>query len=151
MFKCVFCKKEFTGEPAMRNGSGAYCEECKAELVRRMCVGNQARRENFDGCCLWCGEKLTSANIQPGKDNPGVCRSCDTHRDWLLACIRHSDKPAKYVSRVEAKEGILREARNAEKKQSATQNIDTGKEALTRLTRLENIIGKLASEFGISE
>ncbi len=150
MFKCVFCKKEFTGEPVMRNGSGAYCKECKDELVRRMRIASQARRENFDGCCVWCGKKLTSENIRRGKNNSGVCRSCDTHREWLLACIRHSDKPAKYVSRVEDKECILREARNAKKRQSAPQHIDTGKEALDRLSRLENILGKLASEFGIS-
>ena len=97
--------------------------------------------------CRWCGEE-----IKPGEQRSlNVCQPCETKRVWLLRSIRLSDHPAKYVARVEEREGPIRE-RNAakvatEKPTVKAESVNSDQDA--RLRRVEFIVEKLAKEFGL--
>jgi len=58
------------------------------------------RNLSWDRKCLWCKTDIENT----GEKTEKVCTKCQTNRDWLLHCIRQSERPFNYVSRVEQKE-----------------------------------------------
>ena len=99
----------------------------------------------------WCGEKITPATMQAGKDDENVCQPCTTRRDWLLKAIRLSDRPARYVARTEERERPMREEREkamqAAKPPVAAETVPN--EAEARLRRLELMLNKLTQALGV--
>ena len=145
MYTCSMCKKATEGEVAFKNGAGSFCPECKAIIHARAAEGARARSAALNGHCVWCGEKITPANMQAGKDDENVCQPCTTRRDWLLKAIRLSDRPARYVARTEERERPMREEREkamqAAKPPVAAETVPN--EAEARLRRLELMLNKL--------
>ena len=151
MYTCGMCKKSVEGEVAFKNGAGSFCQSCKAIIHARAAEGARARIAALDGHCVWCGQKITPATMQPGKENDHVCQPCTTRRDWLLKAIRLSDRPARYVARTEERERPMREER--EKAMQAFQPPVAAEtvpnEAEARLRRLELMLNKLTQALGV--
>ena len=151
MYTCSMCKKAVEGEVAFKNGAGSFCPECKAIIHARAAEGARARSAALNGHCVWCGEKITLATMQAGKDNENVCQPCTTRRDWLLKAIRQSDRPARYVARTEERERPMREEREkamqAAKPPVAAETVPN--EAEARLRRLELMLNKLTQALGV--
>ncbi len=150
MYTCSMCKKETDGEVAFKNAAGTFCRECKSTIHARAAEASRSR-DTANGCCRWCGEKITPATRQAGKHDENVCQPCCTKRDWLLKAIRLSDRPARYVARTEEREGPMREERA---KAMKTANMPLFEEAAkndaeSRLRRLELMIGKLTNALGV--
>jgi hypothetical protein len=111
------CKGEFQDPPAMINGTGKYCAGCKGEILARSFntrKHNRATRTRVPTkrACIWCGS--TGPFHKCEEDIATVCKVCHTHRQWLLKCIRYSDKAAHYVAKREEKELPLRQEREAQ-------------------------------------
>lgn len=149
MFICKMCKKTFEGSPAFVNGVGTFCAECKSIIHARAA---EAAKNNWDGKCGWCGNEVSRQ--YNGGDRRTVCVSCENHRAWLLRCIRHSDKPFKYVTDVETRENPLREERRLKKLESQ-KSVDvaapTPEPAVDtkRLDRMERLICQIAEGLGL--
>jgi len=145
------CKRTFTGTPAWKNAAGDFCPECRAEVMKRMAEGNRNRVRNSPDGCIWCGRPLHEVRYH-GKDRESVntCADCETHRAWLLKCIRVSDRPAKYVARVEEREAEGRKEREiraaAKPVQLPLQPQPTESEA--RLARVEKMLNTLMVQLG---
>jgi len=151
MYTCSMCKKTTDGDVAFKNAAGSFCAECKAIIHSRAAQASKARAHVLGGFCIWCGEKITAATMQTGKDDENVCQPCTTRRDWLLKAIRLSDRPARYVARTEERERPMREER-AKATQVANMPLfekTTHNDAETRLRRLEEMIGKLTNALGV--
>jgi hypothetical protein len=118
MFNCSMCKGEFEEPPAMVNATGNYCAGCKGEInARSVNMRNQNRSirtrvPTSERACIWCGSTGPFHKCQ--EDTATVCKVCHTHRQWLLKCIRYSDKAAHYVAKREEKELPLRQEREAQ-------------------------------------
>lgn len=156
MFKCATCKTTFDGTPAMTNGAGTFCRGCEDMRKHKATEATRARFADLGSDCIWCGE------TGPHKDKHGassrVCTTCDNNRDWLLRCIRHSNKAADYAAKTEERELPLRRERQA---QEAAAKL-AAKEALAnasyapvarddsteRLDRLEKMLMKLTEALG---
>ena len=151
MFKCDVCKETMSGEPAMKNAIGSWCNMCKAEFVRKAHAGQRRPKES----CIWCGKPFTASNTRaPWPNGAGnsmnIHGNCIKKRDWLLMCIRHSDLVTKYVTRVEEREAPLREQRATEtaeqiKLQLVEERIvpDTTANTETRIDRMERLVESL--------
>jgi hypothetical protein len=118
MFNCSMCKEEFQDPPAMINATGKYCAGCKGEINARS-VNTRKHRHvirtrvpTAERACIWCGSAGPFHKCQ--EDTATVCKVCHTHRQWLLKCIRYSDKAAHYVAKREATELPLRQEREAQ-------------------------------------
>lgn len=127
MFTCKMCKQTVDGDPARTNGVGQFCLKCHNEISSRgrksqnitckcgapvhskgMCSAcyqkmwqaNRRFQEHYGSqrTCIWCGDYITKNNEQTGKTDENVCRDCSSGRNWLLKCMRYSDKAAKYVA-----------------------------------------------------
>jgi DNA-directed RNA polymerase subunit RPC12/RpoP len=153
MYQCVRCKKEFDGEPALENRAGKFCQDCRDFIFDKMRQGMQRRSAELNGVCLWCGDNITSSNVMAGRENEHVCKRCDKNREWVLKCIRISDRPAKYVARVEAKEApdrIEREKRRERDKELTSAVVDSlPSEVEVRVKKMEDLLTRLANELGI--
>ena len=152
MYTCNMCKKSVEGEVAFKNGAGSFCPGCKAIIHARAAEGMRARSASHNGHCVWCGEKITPATMQAGKEDENVCQPCTTRRDWLLKAIRLSDRPARYVARTEERERPMREEREkatraAKPTVSAAESVPSESEA--RLLRLELMMNKLTQALGV--
>ena len=112
-YKCAMCKDEKGGPPARSNAAGKFCKECSDEITRRSRMIAESKRDATGGNCAWCGVVFESCGV---KKRGTTCPACETKRDWLLRSIRYSDKAAKYVERVEAREKPAREARKIKRK-----------------------------------
>ena len=151
-YNCCMCKRTFTGTPAWKNAAGDFCPECRAEVMKRMAEGNRNRVRNSPDGCIWCGRPLHEVRYH-GKDRESVntCADCETHRAWLLKCIRVSDRPAKYVARVEEREAEGRKEREirapAKPVQLPLQPQPTESEA--RLARVEKMLNTLMVQLGV--
>lgn len=151
-YNCCMCKRTFTGTPAWKNAAGDFCPECRAEVMKRMAEGNRNRVRNSPDGCIWCGRPLHKVRYH-GKDRESVntCADCETHRAWLLKCIRVSDRPAKYVARVEEREAEGRKEREiraaAKPVQLPLQPQPTESEA--RLARVEKMLNTLMVQLGV--
>ena len=146
MYTCNRCKKAFENEPAMVNGAGSFCAECEVHRKMKMAEAMKKRVEERDGGCVWCGTKL-----KPDEQRDAVCRDCQTNRDWLLKCIRHTEHVAKYVASREVAERESREARIAAQKSTVvTQPTTNGdpSNAEARLLRMETMLNKLMTALG---
>ena len=138
-YQCSMCKESQDGEPVFVNGAGQFCSNCKSEIHRR--AGDAMRKRRSD-LCRWCECVLTpeNSNQSPSRDI-GVCKECCSRRDWLLKCIRLSDRPARYVARTEEREKQERDARiaarSANLQPTSRQNGDS-----SRLDRLELMIDR---------
>jgi hypothetical protein len=147
MYTCNRCKKEYDGEPAMKNNAGIFCAECEAERKRRVSESHKQRIKSLNGCCIWCGEKVEKHKI--GSDDH-MCEPSKRLRDHLLKCIRFSDHAAKYVAAREAIEAPKREARLAAAmaaRKEATPE-PTPSDAEARLLRMEKMLNKLTAALG---
>ena len=84
------------------------------------------------------------------KDREGcVCKDCVKNREWLLKCIRFSEKAARYVAARETEEAPERKAkveRSIEVAQLSTNQAQSSESE--RLGRLEALIEKLVSGLG---
>ena len=118
-FKCAMCKNTFPGKPALRNAAGVFCLKCKREIRERVVAG----MPQWDGLCPWCGCKINEKNrcSSGGDHEKHVCKTCDSNRSWLLTCIRHSEKAAKYVERIEEREAPQRQERAKKQADEAEQ------------------------------
>lgn len=163
VYKCVMCKKDFSGEPALKNAIGCFCFECRRIMKERQAVGTKKRYKNRHcdgGCyCAWCGKKITNENAyhSTAEDKNrlhGVCRECQNHRDWLLKCIRLSDRPSMYIKFVEEREAPKRIEREALLKAQAVTIVETNnsnsKNDEARLLRIEKMLNRLTNEFGVN-
>lgn len=122
MYDCKMCKKTFEGEPARSNGVGLFCAECNRKIIDLSLRTHAMRRA--EGTCLWCGDELTESNtygrnlLSDNKSSERVCRECESGRSWLLACIKYSDRPARYTASKEKKYVSIRKE-NAKHNKSA--------------------------------
>ena len=84
------------------------------------------------------------------KDREGcVCKDCVKNREWLLKCIRFSEKAARYVAARETAEAPERKAkveRSIEVAHLFTNQSQSSESE--RLGRLEALIEKLVSGLG---
>jgi len=116
MFKCCVCKREFEGQPALSNGVGNFCDDCKVEMQKKSRQAMQRQKEQASNICYFCGEPITNRNPAYGNEDSGYKRHahsrCCQNRDWLLKCIRASDRIAKYVAKREERERPKREERS---------------------------------------
>lgn len=154
------CKQTKSGSPVFENNAGTFCQTCRDEMKRRSVAAVLKKRENFDGKCMYCGgtidEKHPSSEMLYGAGGYRSHCECDTKRDWVLRCIRHSDKIAKYVEKTEKKEKPLREARLREaelKSQESAKLRKTGNSKCEdspdeRIARLEKMIENLTNALG---
>ncbi len=155
MYRCNMCKQVKEGEPAFKNGAGLFCEQCKTIIHERAKTALEKKVAERAGNCVWCGELITSANAQKGKEDEHVCLRCEKNRDWLLKAVRWSERPARYVARIEERERPLREEREkAKAMQEAAQpklkldNLELpGQE--DRLRRVELLLSKLTEALGV--
>ena len=157
MYKCGRCKTDFQGEPAMRNNAGSFCFNCEVDRKRKMAVAAEHRSNLLGDSCLWCGDKAARQSRGKEKQSIHVCQRCDEGRDWLLRCIRHSNRPSDYVLRTESREAPLRIEREKlaaiERQANATAGADKAKQTPdakdeTRLDRLERLLEKLTESLG---
>jgi hypothetical protein len=102
----------FAEKPAMQNACGQFCETCKAEMHAKASESMKQRIEALNGVCVWCGEMITDTS-PAGKSNEhcNIHASCESKRDWVLKCVRYSDRMAKYVTRIEDREKPIRDIR----------------------------------------
>jgi len=153
MYTCSMCKQQFDGDAAFKNACGEFCADCKATIHARSSRGAKERNQAMKGHCLWCGERITPAKMQAGKDDENVCLPCSTRRDWLLRAIRLSDRPAKYVARTEERERPLREERQKVMRSASHRNPEEAGAAADgqeqRLCRLEAMLTKLTQSLGV--
>lgn len=153
MYTCGMCKKSVEGEVAFANNAGNFCRECKAIIHARAAEGTRARSAALNGHCVWCGEKITP-KAPAGKSHKGcnIHLACEARRDWILKCIRFSDKLAKYVARTEERELPMREERK-KAMQAAKPTVAAAEavpnEAEARLRRLELMLNKLTQTLGV--
>ena len=135
----------------MRNNAGSFCPECNMRLRARIAEGCRNRVRTSQGCCIWCGEQIKHVRDH-GSDRKSVniCTACETHRAWLLKCIRVSDHPAKYVARVEAREAGARKERKirAADKQVPGPPKPVIMESEERLARVEKMLTVLMEQLG---
>jgi methionyl-tRNA synthetase len=104
------CKEQFMTEPHSSNICGSFCEKCTNERLDRLRSSVKARQEekrNGTSNCVWCGDET-----EHHESEGSVCYRCKQNRNWLLDCIRISDRPFKYVS---AREEVESKARNDRK------------------------------------
>jgi hypothetical protein len=145
--QCSCCKKEMIS-PKITNAAGSFCEACYNDWVAK---GRQTRERNkamYGGYCIWCGDRITPDIMQKHFPDANVCQPCCNRRDWLLAAIRLSDHPAKYVARIEEKEKEGREQRekiimSAEKPANAPSDDEA------RLRRIELMLNKFSKALGV--
>lgn len=153
MYTCGMCKKSVEGEVAFKNGAGSFCPECKAIIHARAAEGARARSAKLNGNCVWCGEKITPSD--PAGKSHEACNihvACEARRDWILKCIRFSDKLAKYVARTEERERPMREEREKALQSAKPTVVATEampNEAEARLRRLELMLNKLTQALGV--
>lgn len=150
MYKCATCKGTFNGIPRLKNNAGEFCEKCDSIRLAKMEAGIKKRSIELGDKCQWCGD-----DIHNRKEGTHVCNDCQKKRDWLLKCIRFSDKPANYVARVEEKERIQRLER--ERKQSelshkitktAPQTNENNPSELSRIDKIEEMLLRLTNALG---
>ena len=157
-YVCCHCKRQYIGAPAMTNGAGSFCVGCKSDMLRKASEAPRERSAMLNGRCMWCGENITdgSGHRRPGYiDN--VCRTCCSHRDWLLRCIKFSDHPAKYVASKEDKERAERLLRKAEERAAAEQpklalapaKVAAESSTEARIDSLEAKVDKLLAAWGV--
>lgn len=155
MFKCNKCHTNTEGEPAFKNAAGSFCVHCKKIIHELAADAMRERNKQLLDICPWCGDKLHDGNRLATRDKlaENVCAVCSKNRDWLLKCIRHSDRPSRYASRVELREKAGREQRFAEEKAKlslATESISNRAESADeKIARLENVLKKIQFAFGI--
>ena len=178
MFTCVMCKRDREDEPAMTNGVGSFCPECKDVMHRRSMAGTgkspQAmrrrqepdiyRRSTSDGVCCYCGSGLSASeqNRSGGGGNGHVCNRCANWRKWARQCVRYSDKLIRYTTNLEAREQPKRDERLAAQRMQAAEVAEAAvcvqrnlgieavaePELLTRLGKLEGMVGRLLRDLG---
>ena len=156
MYTCSMCKQAKEGEVAFKNGAGSFCRQCKKIIHARAAEGFRARRAALKGRCVWCGEEITPHN-PAGKSHKGcsIHVQCEARRDWILQCIRFSDKLVKYVVRTEERERPMREERQKQKEMMAEKPKlveyagRSTNEAEARLLRLERMLNKLTQALGV--
>ena len=152
MYTCTGCKKQFADSPAITNACGSFCAQCKAQMIEKSANSRHETSRALNGCCLWCGEKITPELALSGHPDENVCKLCRGHREWLLKVIRLSDRPIKYANRTEERERPLREEREkfmiaTAKTKSAVATETTESDA--RLLRLEGMLDKLTKALGV--
>ena len=152
MYTCIVCKEEKEGDPVMTNNAGSFCGECRAAMQAKSAESRKRIMLEWDGRCIWCNNVITAATRQNCDEEKRVCIPCAAHRDWLLKCIRHSDKPLKYILATEEREKAGREKRkkeNAVQLQAHAVQPDLPSEAEARLRRVELMLGKLTQALGV--
>lgn len=166
MYRCVMCKTAMEGNPALINGAGSFCGDCKKEIYKRAADGCKSKIKKI-GACRWCGDREFIIRKPNNGVNEGVCTACENNREWLLKCIRFSHWPHQYVNRIEEREKPIREARireqlEKEKQEAAKVLEDTPKKSTQtsfelvrdphplegRLDRLETMLTKLTEALG---
>jgi len=149
-YRCARCKEEQLGPPAFTNAAGVFCATCKADIHRLAGAGAQARIAALNGACVWCGKPIAPEERQRFGCGDNVHAWCANNgRDWMLGCIRSSDHLAKYVQRVEEREGPLREARKAEAQAKLPLSAESVPNTTVRLDRVETLLAKLADALGV--
>ena len=171
MFTCTMCKEEISGEPVLVNAAGSFCADCNREVNDRKTAGirrHYGRTNNnpdmeldmrMGDTCAWCLKEINKANPPSLRTTALIHRGCDSHRNWLLECIRVSDRPYEYVARVEEREKPKRvqrevEKRLAEAEQEKTVSVEVSaqednRNENPRMDRLEKMMEILIREFGI--
>lgn len=151
MYKCAMCKEDKLGEPAMTNACGPLCALCKAAMHAKSLEACQRRVGELSGRCRWCGLPITPETQQHSgehHDGGNVCQPCAKHRDWLRACILHSDHPATYVASHEQRAAPIR--KNRQIAQAVTVKPITETESVAvRMERMERMMNKLAEKLGV--
>jgi hypothetical protein len=168
MYTCVRCKEEFEGNAPLINGVGEFCNGCKD--VIRIKSSITRKNKNPENRCIWCNKKIALDSLQWQQERgTSVCNTCEKNRQWLLECIRFSDRPAKYVARVEEKEkpgraallAALEKSKLEQIKAQTTTNLDNNQKPQeseechseakftidpsleARMSRIENLLTKL--------
>jgi len=150
----------------MVNATGKYCGKCKADIHQRSLDGMaNSHARNKPAACVWCGIAITETNARVHHTQGGkverVCRSCDTRRAWLLACIRYGAHAARYVSACERRECQGRNERRAAALAAAATIATadpelplslpvapTSADSDARLARLEKMMTRLLTALG---
>jgi hypothetical protein len=152
-YVCKMCGSEKNGNPAFKNNAGDFCEDCKTEIHKRSTDAKSKISGQWDGCCKFCGHKITKAKPSPfmlfDAGAKHIHNDCANKRDWMLNCIRYSDYLSRYVFRTETKEREARELAKKEQKQMQMQaSKPQEKIEQSRIDRLELMIEKLAAALG---
>jgi hypothetical protein len=146
MYHCKTCKKQLEGEPALINACGSFCANC--EIIRKQKMQESILRRNhiLGGLCMWCGDSISKMPIGEKQDH--VCDTCKHNRDWLLKCIRFSDKAARYTATREEIESVKRqEMAKMAARQTEIASIKPN-ETEARILRMEQMLAKLTSALG---
>lgn len=134
MYECCMCKRHFSGVPAMQNGIGCFCPECRE--IKRIKTKQGHRPRRVSDKCNWCGSPMSPYRQHHG----AVCPACERNRDWLLRCVRHSDYPLKYVLRT-------REKRVVKEKEEAIKPIAQAERM--SIESISRTLAKICDELGI--
>jgi len=107
----------------------------------------------WDRKCLWCKTDIEDT----GEKTEKVCTKCQTNRDWLLNCIRQSERPFNYVSRVEQKERNERIERLQREEKERIEIIEREEKVIPeknnesndkRIDNIESLLLKLIENLG---
>jgi hypothetical protein len=104
------CKEQFMIEACQASHwciSHRNYHRCLRNEVRSSVKARQEEKRNGTSNCVWCGDET-----EHHESEGSVCYRCKQNRNWLLDCIRISDRPFKYVS---AREEVESKARNDRK------------------------------------
>lgn len=165
MFTCCMCKKQFDGEPKVKNACGSFCAKCDSarnEKARNAQFGAKraaaARRGGGVRICPWCGR----ATDAPATREDPACRVCAKSRLWLSECIKFSDHVEKYVVPRSAKARDQRRAAKVVKSAPVLPlplptptpspipvPVAPPSPVVDRVAALETIIEKIARELGV--
>jgi len=138
MFTCCMCKKEYADQkPARKNNCGLFCRQCSDEITRRVGESNRRQNKTPRKDCIWCGKPTY-------RENDNKCPACRSLRDLILARVRYSSDIAKYVARIEGREGPPREERAA-----LTPSVSAGSAISADVGKLKDTLRALCRELGV--
>lgn len=150
-YKCCVCKKAHDGEPRVTNGAGEICASCWEGMLKKSRSTLDAKWAEKKGTCKYCGDTNNNPNIIWADYT--VCPKCLSWRDRSLILIRHSDVAAKHIAKVEARESEAREDRKTAeslmKVMPPVPAVEVAHAKVDRIDRLEQMMIKLAQEFGV--
>jgi len=152
MYTCSRCKNTYEADAPFSNACGDFCHFCKEFIHKKAVLATKAANKAKAGSCVWCHKPMAPELWQAGKEVENVCRECEAWRRKTLDLSRVSDRPFKYISRVEEREKPNREAREREltaKAQAPQTQPAKSDDSETRLQRLESALAKIAEKLGV--
>jgi hypothetical protein len=154
MYFCIKCKEEKQGAPKLTNGVGSFCPDCHQDMLERSKASIAERNQLLGDKCIWCGDEGIDIK-RPNGDTDRVCDKCQKGRSWLLSCIRHGERVAKYVAKTEQREAPARKLREKQAlpfvpkgERVSFTPVSLHPATEDRLNRIEAMLNKLTNALG---